>query len=202
MDLNIVIFSIVVLTILYFFTIRKDIDQTREIRETFNNKTIAPDSENYPISPTRSDESRSNHFRQLQQVTGYLSGREHGNNPERLIDRGIYEPEHNDPGVPDYSNTPDLPSDRPNFPEPENARDVLPPADFQSDSTNVSQFFKNNPELFNREFTGYVPNPQEWEKMGQDIYNSRLNEAMMSTAPAEAYLDPQTEAITVPGQLT
>ena len=83
-------------------------------------------------------------------------------------------------------------------PKAHNQEDILPPADFTSDSTNISQYFKNNPDMFHRQFTGYVPNPDEWEKLGQDIFQKRMQETLHSVKPANAYLDPQTSCITIP----
>jgi hypothetical protein len=64
----------------------------------------------------------------------------------------------------------------------ENATGILPsnhskfetPADFSSDTTNLSQFYKNNPELFHPDQD--IANPASWDQSGQDMFMEKENE--------------------------
>lgn len=68
----------------------------------------------------------------------------------------------------------------------ENATGILPvnhdlfekPANFGSDVTNISQFYRNNPELFHKDTTKanvYVPNVTEWDAKGKELFTQQQN---------------------------
>lgn len=64
------------------------------------------------------------------------------------------------------------------------AKGVLPvnhdlfekPANFGSDITNINQFYRNNPEIFERSMTT-APDAAGWYTQSQDMFNSLANEA-------------------------
>jgi hypothetical protein len=66
----------------------------------------------------------------------------------------------------------------------EQAKGVLPvnhdlfekPADFGSDVTNINQFYRNNPEIFERSMTS-APNAADWHTQGKEMYNKLASEA-------------------------
>lgn len=66
----------------------------------------------------------------------------------------------------------------------EQAKGVLPvnhdlfekPADFGSDVTNINQFYRNNPEIFERS-AAHVPDATAWDTQGQELFNKLSNEA-------------------------
>lgn len=66
----------------------------------------------------------------------------------------------------------------------EQAKGVLPvnhdlfekPADFGSDVTNVNQFYRNNPDIFDRS-VAHVPDAVAWHTQSQELFNKLSNEA-------------------------
>lgn len=51
-------------------------------------------------------------------------------------------------------------------------------ADFGSDITNINQFYKNNPEVFNRGQTqAYVPDVTQWDTQGKEMFDTLSNRA-------------------------
>lgn len=45
-------------------------------------------------------------------------------------------------------------------------------ANFDSDVTNINQFYKNNPEIFDKSVGGaYVPDVTKWDSQGQQMFN-------------------------------
>ena len=71
------------------------------------------------------------------------------------------------------------------------AKGVLPsnhdifdkPADFGSDVTNINQFYKNNPDIFEKSHIN-VPNVTEWSDQGKQLYNAVANSKQ---GPINAY---------------
>lgn len=49
------------------------------------------------------------------------------------------------------------------------------PADFGSDVTNINQFYKNNPDVFNKS-NNYVPDTVSWENQGQELYDNLISD--------------------------
>lgn len=64
----------------------------------------------------------------------------------------------------------------------EDAKGVLPqnhdlfekPADFGSDVTNINQFYRNNPEIFERSLTS-APDAADWHQQSQDMFQAMQN---------------------------
>lgn len=71
------------------------------------------------------------------------------------------------------------------------AKGVLPsnhdifdkPADFGSDVTNINQFYKNNPDIFEKSHIN-VPNVTEWSDQGKQLFNAIANSEQ---GPINAY---------------
>jgi hypothetical protein len=57
------------------------------------------------------------------------------------------------------------------------------PADFGSDVTNINQFYKNNPDIFEKSHIN-VPNVTEWSDQGKQLYNAVANSKQ---GPINAY---------------
>ena len=58
-------------------------------------------------------------------------------------------------------------------------------ADFGSDVTNINQFYKNNPEIFDRgQGQAYVPDVNQWDTQGKELFNT------LSHSPLHAEINP------------
>ena len=57
-------------------------------------------------------------------------------------------------------------------PEPANSLSAEAPVGYQSDTVNLNQFYKDNPEIFNKGAgTTHAPDVTEWEKQSSAMFN-------------------------------
>lgn len=77
--------------------------------------------------------------------------------PDKFVQQAVYDPEQTYPIA------------------PSNADLYEKTADFGTEQTNVAQFFASNPQLLQRDCCVYVPDVDQWNMRGTQMYNNMLN---------------------------